>query len=97
MKGNPFEWGLRAVALLLIAVYQAVLSPLKRPCCRFHPTCSTYAREALQRHGFWRGGWLAFRRLLRCHPFHHGPHYDPVPDPHPAPAPRLVPRKSHEV
>lgn len=97
MKTNPFELWPRVVALVLIAAYQKALSPLKRPCCRFYPTCSTYAREALQRHGFWRGGWLAIRRLLRCHPLHRGPLYDPVPDPHPAPAPRLVPRNPHEA
>ncbi len=97
MRTNPFEAVLRYVALLLITLYQNLLSPLKRPCCRFHPTCSAYAREALQQHGFWRGGWLTARRLLRCHPFHRGPHYDPVPDPHPAPASRLVPRNPHEA
>lgn len=84
-------------ALLCLDAYQALLSPLKRPCCRFHPTCSAYAREALQRHGVLSGGWLACRRLLRCHPFHRGPHYDPVPPPAAATVRRLVPRKSHEI
>ncbi len=85
------------IAVMLISAYQAFLSPLKRPCCRFHPSCSEYAREALLTHGFRRGVWLAARRLLRCHPFHRGPWYDPVPAPHPRTSPRLVPRNSHEV
>jgi putative membrane protein insertion efficiency factor len=87
----------RDLALLLVMFYQKLISPLMRPCCRFHPTCSSYAREALLVHGFWRGGWLAFRRLLRCHPLHHGPYYDPVPDPQRSPGPALAPRNPHEV
>jgi putative membrane protein insertion efficiency factor len=97
MKGNPLDSIPRALALALVAAYQKLVSPLMRPCCRFRPTCSSYAREALLQHGFWRGGWLALRRLLRCHPFHRGPYYDPVPDPHSAPGTRLAPRNSHEV
>ncbi len=66
------------VAILFVRFYQRVLSPLKPASCRFSPTCSTYAIEALQRHGALRGGWLATRRLCRCHPWGgHG--YDPVP------------------
>ena len=64
--------------LLLIRCYQIVLSPLWGPTCRFVPSCSEYAREALILHGFWRGAWLALRRILRCHPFHPGG-VDPVP------------------
>jgi putative membrane protein insertion efficiency factor len=97
MKGNLIETTLRTLALALISVYQKLISPLMRPSCRFRPTCSSYAREALNRHGFWRGSWLALRRLLRCHPLHRGPHYDPVPDPHPTPGTSLAPRKPHEV
>jgi uncharacterized protein len=66
--------------LRLVRFYQRWLSPLKgRPTCRFLPTCSDYAREALERHGAWRGGRLALWRLLRCHPFCRGG-YDAVPE-----------------
>lgn len=61
-----------------IRFYQKGISPLTPPSCRFQPTCSAYALEAVQRHGAARGGWLALRRLLRCHPFCEGG-YDPVP------------------
>lgn len=63
----------------LIRVYQLTLSPLLGRACRFEPSCSAYASEALRRFGFVRGGWMALRRLLRCHPFHPGG-YDPVVD-----------------
>jgi putative membrane protein insertion efficiency factor len=66
------------VALFLIRAYQLCLSPLIPSCCRFAPTCSQYAAEALQRYGFCRGSYLSLRRLLRCHPFHPGG-WDPVP------------------
>ena len=65
------------LVVALIAFYQRWLSPLGPPCCRFVPPCSTYAREALERHGLLWGLALAVWRLLKCHPFHPGG-YDPV-------------------
>jgi len=62
----------------LLWAYRTLLSPLLGPRCRFLPSCSTYAVEAVERHGATRGVWLAARRLLRCHPLHAGG-YDPVP------------------
>lgn len=62
----------------LVRGYQRFVSPYTLPTCRFYPSCSAYAVEAIQRHGPWRGVVLATRRLLRCHPFHPGG-YDPVP------------------
>lgn len=62
----------------IIATYQKLVSPLLGANCRYQPTCSTYARQAIERFGLIRGGWLALRRLGRCHPFHAGG-YDPVP------------------
>ena len=69
---------MKAVALALIRLYQATLSPLLGNHCRYHPTCSAYARDAIEKYGFLRGTWLGARRLLRCHPFHAGG-IDPVP------------------
>ena len=73
MKGfvlRPVVW--------LIRAYQYAISPMLGNRCRFHPSCSDYAIEALDRHGFARGVWLAIRRMGRCHPWHPGG-YDPVP------------------
>ncbi|MGM8930945.1 membrane protein insertion efficiency factor YidD [Salinicola halophyticus] len=64
----------------LIQIYRYGISPLLGPRCRFWPTCSSYALEAIRLHGPWRGGWLAIRRLSKCHPFHAGG-VDPVPEP----------------
>ena len=71
------RWPARML-VLLVRGYQLLISPMLGPRCRFHPTCSQYAVEALQTHGAVKGGWLALRRLLRCHPLHPGGH-DPVP------------------
>ncbi len=62
----------------LVVFYRKNISPLKPPCCRYIPTCSEYALEALEKYGALKGSWLALRRILRCHPFHKGG-YDPVP------------------
>jgi putative membrane protein insertion efficiency factor len=66
------------VLLALLRAYQYAIRPLLGPHCRFHPSCSDYAREAIERHGAARGGWLALKRLARCHPYHPGG-FDPVP------------------
>ena len=66
------------VLLACVRAYRSWISPLLGPHCRFAPTCSTYAAEALQARGAARGSWLAVRRIARCHPFHPGGH-DPVP------------------
>lgn len=68
------------MAIALIGVYRAVISPLLGPTCRFHPSCSRYAQEAIRLHGPVRGAWLAASRLARCHPFAPGG-FDPVPVP----------------
>ena len=64
--------------VLLIRLYQILLSPLLPNACRFSPTCSVYAAEALQKHGLLKGGWLAVKRIGRCHPWG-GEGHDPVP------------------
>lgn len=64
--------------LLLIKVYQTFISPLTPATCRFHPTCSQYTKEALMKHGFFKGGWLAIKRIFSCHPWGDSG-YDPVP------------------
>ncbi|PKN12308.1 MAG: membrane protein insertion efficiency factor YidD [Deltaproteobacteria bacterium HGW-Deltaproteobacteria-4] len=63
--------------LSLIILYQRFVSPLTAPACRFYPSCSEYALQAIKRYGPWRGLWLSLRRILKCHPFHPGG-YDPV-------------------
>jgi putative membrane protein insertion efficiency factor len=68
----------KRVLILLIRFYQRFISPLKlRPTCRFYPTCSQYALEAVTKYGFIKGTYLAIKRILKCHPFHPGG-YDPV-------------------
>ena len=73
---------MKDLLLALIRFYRKYLSPLKRqPTCRFIPTCSAYAYEAIEKYGARKGSWLAIKRLSKCHPFHRGEHdyYDPVP------------------
>lgn len=70
---------MKFVLLWLIRFYRRRISPLYPPCCRFSPTCSQYALEAVSKYGALRGGYLALRRLLRCNPFNHGDYHDPVP------------------
>ncbi len=74
-----FRWVRPANWLIgLVSVYKCAISPWLPPACRFEPSCSMYAMEALRVHGLWRGSWLAVRRLLRCNPFCDGG-FDPVP------------------
>lgn len=65
------------IVIAAIRLYQKLISPLFPARCRFYPTCSAYAEQAVARHGVLRGGWLAARRLTKCHPWHPGG-YDPV-------------------
>lgn len=69
---------MKNILIRLVRFYQKNISPLKGgACCRFIPTCSEYAVQALEKYGVWKGSYLALRRLLRCHPFHQGG-YDPL-------------------
>lgn len=72
---------MKGLLLWAIRGYRKYLSPAKAPCCRFIPTCSAYALEAIEVHGAVKGGYLALKRLLKCHPFHRQTtiEYDPVP------------------
>ena len=69
---------MKRLFLLLIRFYQKAISPYRPRCCNYIPTCSQYALEAIEKFGACKGGWLAFKRILRCNPFHKGG-YDPVP------------------
>lgn len=70
---------MKKLFLSLIRFYQQGISPNRRRCCRFSPTCSQYAYEAITKYGAAKGGFLALRRICRCHPFYKGDYYDPVP------------------
>ena len=70
---------MKRLLLSFIAFYGRHISPNTPPCCRFRPTCSAYAYEAINKYGAVKGGYLALKRLLRCHPFYKGDPYDPVP------------------
>ena len=70
---------MQRLMLRAIGYYQRNLSRRHRPCCRFIPVCSEYARQAIEKHGAAKGGYLAVRRVLRCHPFSRRDPYDPVP------------------
>lgn len=74
----PLSWGTH-MAIAAVRIYRACSCWLAPGCCRFRPTCSTYAVTALQRFGLWSGGLLMLRRIVRCHPFYHGNLNDPVP------------------
>ena len=70
---------MKILFLKLIRFYQKHMSPLSPPRCRYYPTCSRYAYQAINKYGALKGGWLAFKRLCRCHPFAKGDDFDPVP------------------
>ena len=70
---------MKRILVLFVRAYQVTLSPLLPPACRYHPSCSNYAIEALEKHGAIRGSWLAAKRIARCNPFFAGG-FDPVPD-----------------
>ena len=70
---------MQKILIILIRAYQLLISPILGNNCRFYPSCSCYAREAIVIHGSIKGVWMTIRRLLRCHPFHPGG-FDPVPE-----------------
>ena len=70
---------MKNLCLALIGFYQRFISPCTPPTCRFTPTCSDYAKQAIVKYGACKGTWLALKRICRCHPFYKGDPYDPVP------------------
>jgi len=77
-KRHLLNDAMKKLAQIFIKVYQILLSPVLGLACRFEPTCSEYAYQAITAHGVIKGGWLSIKRIMRCHPFHPGG-YDPVP------------------
>lgn len=76
---NKINLAIKQIAIILLSLYRNLISPIFGPTCRFYPSCSEYAKDAIERYGTWVGGWLAVKRLLKCHPWHCGG-YDPVPE-----------------
>lgn len=70
---------MKEIMLKMIRFYQRRISPAFPPRCRYYPTCSAYAVQAITKYGALKGGWLTFKRLMRCHPFSKHPYFDPVP------------------
>ena len=70
---------MKQILIFLVRSYRRYISPCRPPCCNYIPTCSQYAVEAITKYGAAKGGWLALKRFLRCHPFYKGDMYDPVP------------------
>jgi len=68
---------MKKIFIGIIKFYRKYLSPLKKPCCRFYPTCSQYSLQAIEKYGAAKGGWLSIKRIAKCHPFHSGG-YDPL-------------------
>lgn len=71
---------MKTILKVLIKTYALIVSPILGPNCRFHPTCSAYAAQAIDRHGSLKGSWLATKRICKCHPLYKGKFDDPVPD-----------------
>ena len=69
---------MKRILIFTVKIYRYAISPFLAPCCRFHPTCSSYAIQAIERHGALKGSWYTLCRIGRCHPWHPGG-YDPVP------------------
>jgi hypothetical protein len=97
MRLTPHSVGVRA-ALFALGFYKLYLSPFFAGTCRYEPTCSRYASEAIERFGLWRGTWLGMKRLLRCHPLSRKFGYDPVPERWPeAQSNSTISAEAHEV
>lgn len=71
---------MKFILIILVKAYRFLISPLTVASCRFHPTCSAYMIEAIEKHGSFKGTLMGVRRLLKCHPYHKGDFEDPVPD-----------------